>query len=154
MPPHIASIDFNSLMNPYRNCRLPQCGDVGDCEAVPRDELVSAQLAIHPFEALTLDLAVPAPFRGGDSYIAEPADCLHREQRPQVLPPGEEIVDLQQIEARYTPESARGFSPACRPSGGRNSAAAPVAAKTRSSRRRLNGDICSIATCLRFVNQS
>ena len=115
MPPHIASIDFNSLMNPYRNCRLPQCGDVGDCEAVPRDELVSAQLAIHPFEALTLDLAVPAPFRGGDSYIAEPADGRRR------------------------------ASPACRPSGGRNSAAAPVAAKTRSSRRRLNGDICSIA---------
>ena len=54
-------------------------------------------------------------------------------------------MDLQQIEARYTPESARGFSPACRPSGGRNSAAAPVAAKTRSSRRRLNGDICSVA---------
>ena len=26
--------------------------DVGDCEAVPRDELVSVQFAIHPFEAL------------------------------------------------------------------------------------------------------
>src|SRR5262245_9251023 len=35
---------------------------VGDCEAVPGDELVSVQLAIHPFEALinecTLSFAV------------------------------------------------------------------------------------------------
>src|SRR5262249_28146674 len=27
----------------------------GDCEAVPRDELVSVQLAIHPFQALMND---------------------------------------------------------------------------------------------------
>ena len=26
--------------------------DVGNCEAVPRNKLVSVQLAIHPFEAL------------------------------------------------------------------------------------------------------
>src|SRR5947208_10223498 len=56
-----------------------------------------------------LDFAVPTPFRGGDSYIAEPADRLHREQRPQMLLPGEEIVDLQQIEPRHAPESAGGF---------------------------------------------
>src|SRR5262245_15919591 len=35
-----------------------------------------------------LDFAVPAPFRGGDSYIAEPAGSLHGEQGAQVLLPG------------------------------------------------------------------
>ena len=57
-----------------------------------------------------LDFAVPAPFRGGDPYIAEPSGGLHGEQRPQMLLPGEEIVDLQQIEARHAPESAGGFN--------------------------------------------
>jgi hypothetical protein len=37
--------------------------DLGDCEAVPRDVLVSIQLAIHPFKALmndrTLSFAIP-----------------------------------------------------------------------------------------------
>src|SRR5262249_28416374 len=56
-----------------------------------------------------LDFGVPAPFRGGDPYIAEPAGSLHGEQRPQMLLPGEEIVDLQQIEASYAPEPAGGF---------------------------------------------
>jgi hypothetical protein len=41
-------------------------------------------------------------------YIAEPAG------RPQMLLPGEEIVDLQQIEARHAPESAEGFGAAMR----------------------------------------
>src|SRR5262249_60953681 len=56
-----------------------------------------------------LDVGVPAPFRGGDPYIAEPVGGLHGEQRSQMLLPGEEIVDLQQIEARYAPESAGGL---------------------------------------------
>src|SRR5215475_5531534 len=56
-----------------------------------------------------LDFAVAAPFRGGDPYIAEPAGGLHGEQRPQMLLPGEKIVDLQQIEARHAPGSARGL---------------------------------------------
>jgi hypothetical protein len=47
-------------------------------------------------------------------YIAEPAGGLHGEQRPQMLLPGEEIVDLQQIEARHAPESAEGFGAAMR----------------------------------------
>src|SRR5262249_38823822 len=68
---------------------------------------------LHEIERLrthdSLDFAVSAPFRGGDSYIADPAGGLHGEQRPQVLLPGEEIVDLQQIEARYAPESSGGF---------------------------------------------
>src|SRR5438067_11045517 len=49
------------------------------------------------------------PLRGGDPHITEPAAGLHGEQRPQMLLPGEEIVDLQQIEARHAPESAEGF---------------------------------------------
>src|SRR5262249_7840108 len=68
---------------------------------------------LHEIERLRthdpLDFAVPAPFRGGDSYIAEPAGGLHDEQRPQVLLPGEEIVDLHQIEARHAPGSPGGF---------------------------------------------
>src|SRR5919197_2958273 len=56
-----------------------------------------------------LDVAVAAPFRGGDPYIAEPPGSLHGEQRPQMLLPGEEIVDLQQIEARHAPEPTGGF---------------------------------------------
>src|SRR5262245_21355651 len=56
-----------------------------------------------------LDFAVPAPFRGGDPHIAEPAGGLHGEQRRRMFLPGEEIVDLQQIEARNAPESAGGF---------------------------------------------
>src|SRR5262245_57155903 len=56
-----------------------------------------------------LDFTVPAAFRGRDPYISEPARSLHGEQRPQMLFPGEEIVDLQQIEASYAPESAGGF---------------------------------------------
>jgi hypothetical protein len=32
--------------------------DVGDCESVPRDELVSVQFAIHPFQALMNDRAL------------------------------------------------------------------------------------------------
>src|SRR5262245_41397043 len=63
-----------------------------------------------------LYFAVPAPFRGGNPYIPEPAGGFHGEQRPQMLLPGEEIVDLQQIEARHTPESAGGFD-LVRPAG-------------------------------------
>src|SRR5262245_6094660 len=71
---------------------------VGDLNEVER-------LCAHdPF-----DFAVPAPFRGGDPYIAEPAGGLHGEQRPQMPLPGEEIVDLQQIEARHAPEASGGF---------------------------------------------
>src|SRR5262249_60788887 len=50
-----------------------------------------------------LDFAVSTPFRGGDPYIAEPAGGLHGEQCPQMLLPGEQIVDLQQIAARPAP---------------------------------------------------
>src|SRR5258707_4626858 len=63
-----------------------------------------------------LDLTVPAPFRGGDPYIAEPAGGLHGEQRPQMLLPGEEFVNLQRIEARHAPESWGGFD-LVRPAG-------------------------------------
>src|SRR5258708_6313942 len=75
---------------------------------------------LHEIERLRthdpLDFAVPAPFRGGDSYIPELAGGLHGKQRPQVLLPGEEIVDLQQIEARHAPGSPRGFD-LVRPAG-------------------------------------
>src|SRR5262245_19712467 len=75
---------------------------------------------LHKIERLRthdpLDFPVPAPFRGGDTYIAEPAGGLHGKQRPQVLLPGEEIVDLQQIEARHPPGSAGGFD-LVRPAG-------------------------------------
>src|SRR5262249_1519892 len=56
-----------------------------------------------------LDFPVSAPFRGCDPYLAEPAGRLHGEQRPQMLIPGQEIMDLQQIEARHPPKSAGGF---------------------------------------------
>src|SRR5207244_6288100 len=74
-------------------------------ENVVRDLNEVERLGAHD----PLDLTVPAPFRGGDPYIAQPAGGLHGEQRPQMLLPGEEIVNLQQIEARHAPESAGGF---------------------------------------------
>src|SRR5262249_16421133 len=79
---------------------------------------------LHEIERLrthdALDFPMPAPFRGGHPYVGEPAGGLHGKQRPQVFLPREEIVDLQQNEARYAPGSPRGFN-LVRPAGtGRN----------------------------------
>ena len=68
---------------------------------------------LHEIERLRahdlLDVAMAASFRGGDPDIADLAGRFHGEQRFQVLFPRQQIVHLQQIEARHAPVSARGF---------------------------------------------
>ena len=52
---------------------------------------------------------MPPAFRRRDADVAEPARRPSCEQRGQVLLPGEQIVHLQEIEARHAPVLARGF---------------------------------------------
>src|SRR5436309_72526 len=70
--------------------------DVGDCEAVPRDELVSVQLAIHPFEALmndrTLRFAVvrellETALKDRTGILNRASDCSEQFQFHPPVPP-------------------------------------------------------------------
>ena len=54
-----------------------------------------------------LEEIVPATFRCGDADIAYSALRLHGEQGLQMLLPGDEVVDLQEVEALHAPERAR-----------------------------------------------
>ena len=54
-----------------------------------------------------LELPVPATFRGGDPDITHLAGHLHGEKGSEMRVPGEEIVDLQQVEARNPPLAER-----------------------------------------------
>src|SRR5262245_66651627 len=67
-----------------------------------------------------LDLAVAASFRGCDPDIAELSGCLHDTQRSQMLLPGQQIMDLQQIEAGHAPMSARRLDLCGAPAARRN----------------------------------
>src|SRR5262249_53353905 len=66
-----------------------QRGDIGYCETVARDKLVTVQLAIHPFESLmhdpTLRFAVvwellETPLKDRTRILNRPSDC--REKLP------------------------------------------------------------------------
>src|SRR5262245_33293571 len=67
---------------------------------------------LHEIERLRahdlLNVTMAPSFRGGDADIAKLAGRFHGEQRSQMLFPGQQIVDLQQIEAGHTPVSTRG----------------------------------------------
>jgi hypothetical protein len=67
-----------------------------------------------------LDFAVAASLRGRDPDIADLAGGLHGAQRSQMLLPGQQIVDLQQIEAGHAPISARRLDLCGAPAAGGN----------------------------------
>ena len=53
-----------------------------------------------------LELAVPPALRRRDADVAQAALAFHREQRRQVLLPCEQVMNLQQVEARNAPQPA------------------------------------------------
>ena len=55
------------------------------------------------------ELAVPPSFRGRDPDVAQAAFGLHGKQHRQVLLPRQEVVYLQQVEARNAPALPRCF---------------------------------------------
>jgi hypothetical protein len=48
-----------------------------------------------------------AAFGRGNSDVTQPACRLHLEQRLQMRLPGKQIVNLNEIELRHTPEATR-----------------------------------------------
>ena len=56
-----------------------------------------------------LELSVAPPFRSGDAHVAQASGCLHGLQQGQLFFPGQQVVDLQQVELRHLPELARGL---------------------------------------------